>query len=188
MTHGRVGCDRKAASRSCERRLRRHARLRGQGMARAAGPSRPGLRSVRAEPASCFRDRANGSPGALCAAPASSRVPSQMSGGGLGATWSQCAGTAHPLHSPSVRARAVVASILRRRLGRMDMLMALAVSIGVLIAVWTYIAVGVVAQLSVLAAIVAWGCFFAAGGKMQGFQKTVASNLSGLIYAFIALH
>ena len=70
----------------------------------------------------------------------------------------------------------------------MDMLMALAVSIGVLIAVWTYIAVGVVAQLSVWAAIVAWGCFFAAGGKMQGFQKTVASNVSGLIYAFIALH
>ena len=69
----------------------------------------------------------------------------------------------------------------------MDMLMALAVSIGVLIAVWTYIAVGVVAQLSVWAAIVAWGCFFAAGGKMQGFQKTVAANVSGLIYAFIAL-
>ena len=70
----------------------------------------------------------------------------------------------------------------------MDMLMALAVSIGVLIAVWTYVAVGVVAQLSVWAAIVAWGCFFAAGGKMQGFQKTAASNVSGLIYAFIALH
>jgi hypothetical protein len=70
----------------------------------------------------------------------------------------------------------------------MDMLMALALSIGVLIAIWTYVAVGMVAQLSVWAAIVAWGCFFAAGGKMQGFQKTVASNLSGLIYVFIALH
>lgn len=70
----------------------------------------------------------------------------------------------------------------------MDMLMALAVSIGVLIAIWTYVAVGMVAQLSVWAAIVAWGCFFAAGGKMQGLQKTVASNLSGLIYVYIALH
>ena len=70
----------------------------------------------------------------------------------------------------------------------MDMLMALALSIGVLIAIWTYVAVGMVAQLSVWAAIVAWGCFFAADGKAQGFQKTVFSNISGLIYVFIALH
>ena len=69
----------------------------------------------------------------------------------------------------------------------MDMLTALALSIGVLIAIWTYVAVGVVTQLSVWAGIVAWGCFFAAGGKIQGFQKTVFANLSGLIYVFIIL-
>ena len=69
----------------------------------------------------------------------------------------------------------------------MDMLTALALSIGVLIAIWTYLAVGVVTQLSVWAGIVAWGCFFAAGGKIQGFQKTVFANLSGLIYVFIIM-
>src|SRR5437870_3822194 len=185
MTHGRVGCDRKAASRSCERRLRRHARLRGQGMARAAGPSRPGLRSVRAD-RSLSRPRQI-PPLARCALrrhllayPRRCREEGWVPHGHTALErLTRC--------TLPVRARAVVASILRRRLGRMDMLMALAVSIGVLIAVWTYIAVGVVAQLSVWAAIVAWGCFFAAGGKMQGFQKTVAANVSGLIYAFIAL-
>lgn len=70
----------------------------------------------------------------------------------------------------------------------MDMLMALALSIGVLIAVWTYVAVGVATlQLSVWAGIVAWGCFFAAGGKIQGFQKTAFANLSGLVYVFIVM-
>lgn len=67
----------------------------------------------------------------------------------------------------------------------MDMLTALALSIGVLIAIWTYVAVAVVPDLSVWAAIVAWGCFFAAGGKALGFQKTVFANLSGLIYVWI---
>jgi hypothetical protein len=34
---------------------------------------------------------------------------------------------------------------------------------------------------------VAWGCFFAAGGKTEGLVKTIASNLSGVLWAFIAL-
>ena len=68
----------------------------------------------------------------------------------------------------------------------MNMLVALAISIGVLIAVWTYIALGP-AALPVWAGIVAWGCFFAAGGKTDGLVKTVASNLSGVFWAFVAL-
>jgi hypothetical protein len=68
----------------------------------------------------------------------------------------------------------------------MSMLLALALSIGVLIAVWTYIAVGP-AALPVWAGIVAWGCFFAAGGKTEGLTKTIASNLSGVFWAFVAL-
>ncbi|HET8622053.1 MAG TPA: DUF1097 domain-containing protein [Gemmatimonadales bacterium] len=66
------------------------------------------------------------------------------------------------------------------------MLVALAISIGVLIAVWTYIALGP-AALPVWAGIVAWGCFFAAGGKTDGLVKTVASTLSGVFWAFVAL-
>ncbi len=68
----------------------------------------------------------------------------------------------------------------------MDMLLALGLSIGVLIAGWTYVALGP-AALPVWAGIVAWGAFFAAGGKTAGLQKTLASNLSGVLWAFVAL-
>jgi hypothetical protein len=68
----------------------------------------------------------------------------------------------------------------------MDALVALALSIGILIAGWTYVALGPGA-LPVWAGIVAWGCFFAAGGKTEGLLKTLASNLSGVFWAFLAL-
>ena len=68
----------------------------------------------------------------------------------------------------------------------MDALVALALSIGILIAGWTYLAVGV-AALPVWAGIIAWGCFFAAGGKTTGLAKTIASNLSGVLWALLAL-
>ncbi len=69
----------------------------------------------------------------------------------------------------------------------MDALIALALSIGILIAGWTYLALGV-AALPVWAGIVAWGCFFAAGGKTEGLTKTIVSNLSGVLWAFLALY
>lgn len=69
----------------------------------------------------------------------------------------------------------------------MDALVALGLAIGVLIAGWTYLAIGV-AALPVWAGIVAWGCFFAAGGKTEGLLKTIASNLSGVLWAFLALY
>src|ERR671920_1999966 len=68
----------------------------------------------------------------------------------------------------------------------MDVLVALAISIGILIALWTYVALGL-AALPVWAGIVAWGCFFAAGGKTTGLTKTIAANLSGVVWAFLAL-
>jgi hypothetical protein len=73
-----------------------------------------------------------------------------------------------------------------RRRWHMDVLVALAISIGILIAGWTYVALGP-AALPVWAGIVAWGCFFAAGGKTTGLTKTIASNLSGVVWAFLAL-
>jgi len=69
----------------------------------------------------------------------------------------------------------------------MDALVALGLAIGVLIAGWTYVAIGV-AALPVWAGIIAWGCFFAAGGKTEGLMKTIASNLSGVLWAFLALY
>jgi hypothetical protein len=68
----------------------------------------------------------------------------------------------------------------------MDALVALALSIGILIAGWTYVALGPGA-LPVWAGIVAWGCFFAAGGKTDGLIKTIVANLSGVLWAFLAL-
>jgi Protein of unknown function (DUF1097) len=69
----------------------------------------------------------------------------------------------------------------------MDALVALGLAIGILIAGWTYVALGV-AALPVWAGIVAWGCFFAAGGKTEGLLKTIASTLSGVLWAFLALY
>jgi hypothetical protein len=70
----------------------------------------------------------------------------------------------------------------------MNMLTALGISIGVLIAIWSYVALGMTnLGLNVWAGIVAWGTFYAAGGGMMGLKKTVASNLSGNVYAFLAL-
>ena len=68
----------------------------------------------------------------------------------------------------------------------MDVLLALGISIGILIAGWTYVALGPGA-LPVWAGIMAWGCFFAAGGKMTGLTKTIAANLSGVLWACLAL-
>src|SRR4026208_2033870 len=68
----------------------------------------------------------------------------------------------------------------------MGMRLALALSIGVLIAGWTYVALGP-AALPVWAGIVAWGTFFAAGGKTTGLTKEIASNRSGVFWAFVAL-
>lgn len=67
----------------------------------------------------------------------------------------------------------------------MDMLTALALSIGILIALW--VKVGTMASLIVPAGIVAWACFFAAGGKVQGLQKTIASNVSGVVWVWLAM-
>jgi len=71
----------------------------------------------------------------------------------------------------------------------MDTLMALAVSIGVLIALWVKFGGLLVPGLAIAvpAGIVAWACFFAAGGKVQGLQKAIAANLSGVIWVGIAM-
>lgn len=71
----------------------------------------------------------------------------------------------------------------------MDTLTALAVSIGVLIALWVKFG-GMLAPglaIAVPAGIIAWACFFAAGGKTKGLQKTIASNLSGVVWVWLAM-
>src|SRR5207245_917421 len=50
-----------------------------------------------------------------------------------------------------------------------------------------WVKVGAMASLAVPAGIVAWACFFAAGGKTQGLQKTIASTLSGVVWVWLAM-
>ncbi|PKO93427.1 MAG: DUF1097 domain-containing protein [Betaproteobacteria bacterium HGW-Betaproteobacteria-1] len=71
----------------------------------------------------------------------------------------------------------------------MDLVVALGISIGVLIAAWVYVAVSMPELgLIVWAGIVAWATFYAAGGGMDGLQKAIASNLAGNFWAAVALY
>ena len=69
----------------------------------------------------------------------------------------------------------------------MDTKTALAVTTGVLVAIWTYASLQIVTDLSPWVGIAAMGCYFAAGGKTQGFQKTVFATLSGMIYVWVMM-
>lgn len=70
----------------------------------------------------------------------------------------------------------------------MDLVVALGISIGVLIAAWVYVAVSMPdLGLIAWAGIVAWATFYAAGGGGSGLQKAIASNLAGNFWAAVAL-
>ncbi len=70
----------------------------------------------------------------------------------------------------------------------MDLVVALGISIGILIAAWVYVTVSMPdLGLIVWAGIVAWATFYAAGGGAGGLQKTIASNLAGNFWAAVAL-
>jgi hypothetical protein len=64
---------------------------------------------------------------------------------------------------------------------------ALALSTGVLIAIWTYVSLQLIPDLSPWVGVAALGCFFAAGGKTQGFQKTVFATISGMVYVWVMM-
>jgi hypothetical protein len=71
----------------------------------------------------------------------------------------------------------------------MDLVVALGISIGVLIAAWVYVTVSMPELgLIVWAGIVAWATFYAAGGGMDGLQKSIGSNLAGNFWAAVALY
>ena len=70
----------------------------------------------------------------------------------------------------------------------MNRLTALGVIIGVLMAIWVYVAVGVPSlHLIVWAGIVAWATFYAVGGGAVGLRKAIASNIAGNFWAAVAL-
>lgn len=70
----------------------------------------------------------------------------------------------------------------------MNLLVALAVSITVLVIGWVYVSLGIPGLgLVVWAGVIGWGSFYAAGGGLDGAKKAILGNLSGAIWAFIAL-
>jgi len=70
----------------------------------------------------------------------------------------------------------------------MDLIVALAVSIGVLGGIATWAALGPLAGiLQIWAIFIAWGCFYHCGGGETGLKNTVVCNIVGAIVAWIAL-
>jgi hypothetical protein len=61
-----------------------------------------------------------------------------------------------------------------------------ALAVGLLVAIWAYVASAARLHISMGAGLVALGCFFAAGGGVPGLQKTVVATLSGVVWVLIA--
>ncbi|HYS22107.1 MAG TPA: DUF1097 domain-containing protein [Gemmatimonadales bacterium] len=68
----------------------------------------------------------------------------------------------------------------------MNAMTARGLSLALVVAVWTLISEMAKVNLSLWAVVVALGCFLAAGGGLQGLQKTVAGTVSGVVWALIA--
>jgi uncharacterized protein DUF1097 len=60
-----------------------------------------------------------------------------------------------------------------------------AIIVGLLVAAWVWVAAAARLHLSILAAFVALGCYFASGGGVPGVQKTVVATLSGVVWVLI---
>lgn len=71
----------------------------------------------------------------------------------------------------------------------MTVLIALAVSIGVLAIVATWLFLGPLAafQMQIWQAFIAWACFFHAGGKTDGLTKTIVCMSFGAVIGMLAV-
>lgn len=68
----------------------------------------------------------------------------------------------------------------------MDLITALAVSIGLLGAVATYLFL-TIGTIQIWIGFLGWASFYHCGGGVDGFRKSVGANLWGVVVAFIAL-
>jgi hypothetical protein len=72
--------------------------------------------------------------------------------------------------------------------GEMSANTALAISVGVLGAIATWLFLGPLGgMLAIWAAFIAWGCFFHCGGKEAGLQSAILGNIAGAIIAGVTL-
>lgn len=67
----------------------------------------------------------------------------------------------------------------------MDYLTSVAITIGVLAGLWS--GIGLNYGLIIWIGFVSWACYFASGTKVEGLTKTLAANLAGCLWAFIAI-
>jgi len=68
----------------------------------------------------------------------------------------------------------------------MSVLIGIAVSVGILAGLWGQFSpvVGLVTWVG----FVAWASFYAAGGKVEGMKLSIASNLSGVFWAWLMVY
>lgn len=69
----------------------------------------------------------------------------------------------------------------------MNLLVALGLSIGILAGIWAQVSVLPAIALPTFVGVISWACFYAAGGKKEGLVKTLSSNLSGVLWAFVVV-
>lgn len=65
----------------------------------------------------------------------------------------------------------------------MKALLGIAISVGVLAGLWTFVSVEL--TLITWVAFLSWACFFAAGGGTGGFQKALAANVAGVFWGWV---
>ena len=69
----------------------------------------------------------------------------------------------------------------------MSLLTALAISIGGLGGLATWVCLGMVTGLQIWAIFIAWACFYHCGGAEAGLKNTIICNIAGAVLAWIAL-
>ena len=69
----------------------------------------------------------------------------------------------------------------------MSLITALAISIGALGGLATWVCLGMVPGLQIWAIFIAWACFYHCGGGETGLKNTIVCNIAGAVIAWIAL-
>jgi len=66
----------------------------------------------------------------------------------------------------------------------MNMVLALALSVGVLVAV--FVKLGAMLSMLWYVGVIGWACFMAAGGKMSGLKRAAVGGLAGMFWVAVA--
>jgi len=69
---------------------------------------------------------------------------------------------------------------------KMDLLVGIGLSVGVLAGLWGQFSGG--AGLITWVAFVSWACFYAAGGNKEGLLKTIPANISGVLWGMLMVY